>query len=48
MNYKGKTDPKFTTEVGIYVTMLHDSCIEKQITLYFARNTTTNYSPNWC
>jgi len=30
MNYKGKTDSKYTTEVGFYVIMLHDSCMKNK------------------
>ena len=31
-----------------YVITFHDSCMKKQRTLYFARNTTTGYSPSRC
>ena len=30
MNHKEKTDPKFTTEIGFYVIMLHDSCMKNK------------------
>jgi hypothetical protein len=47
MNYKGKTDPKFTTEIFFVYNNASWQLHEKQSTPYFARNT-TDYSPNWC
>jgi len=48
MNYKGKTDPKFTTQLDFICNNVSLQLHEKQSTLYIARNTATHYSPNWC
>jgi len=48
MKYKGKRDPKFTTELGFVCHNASWQLHENQSTLYFARNTTTDYSPNLC
>ena len=48
MNYKGKTVPKFTTQLGFVCNNVSCQLYEKQRTLYFSINTTTDYSPNWC
>jgi len=48
MNYNRKTDPKFITQVGFICNNASWQLHEKQSILYFARNTTIDYSPNWC
>ena len=48
VNCKGKTHGKFTKKLGFVCNNASLQLHEKQSTMYFARNTTTHYSPNWC
>ena len=48
MNYKGKTVPKFTTELGFVCNNASCQLHAKQSTLYFSINIITDYSQNWC
>jgi len=42
MKYKGKTDPKFTTQLVFVCNNASWQLHEKQSTLHFATNTTTD------
>jgi len=48
MNYEGKTDPKSTTEIRFVCNNVSWQLHEKQSTLHFATNQTTENSPNCC
>ena len=47
-DYKGKTHPKFTTEIGSLCNTASRQVHGKQSIPHFGRNTTTDYAPNWC